>query len=99
MVDSVFVFPGSGQSGHLVEPRKQLVRVKQQSGIEFSIHDLRRTFATIGDSLDISRYTLKRLLNHKINDDADVTAGYIIADTDHLKAATQKNHRYDSFDY
>lgn len=88
--DSIFVFPGEGQSGHLVEPRKQILRIRKKSGIEFSLHDLRRTFATIAESLDISRYTLKRLLNHKINDDADVTAGYIVPNQDRLKLATQK---------
>lgn len=31
------------------------------------VHDLRRTFTTIGESLDISVYTLKRLLNHRTN--------------------------------
>lgn len=88
--DSIFVFPGEGQSGHLVEPRKQILRIRKKSGVEFSVHDLRRTFATIAESLDISRYTLKRLLNHKINDDADVTAGYIVPNQDRLKLATQK---------
>ncbi|MBA2655294.1 MAG: integrase arm-type DNA-binding domain-containing protein [Gammaproteobacteria bacterium] len=88
--ESIFVFPGEGCTGHLVEPRKQILRIRKKSGIEFTVHDLRRTFATITESLDMSRYTLKRLLNHKINDDADVTAGYIISDQHRLKLATQK---------
>jgi integrase len=39
--------------------------VARASGVSFCIHDLRRTFATIAESLDISAYALKRLLNHK----------------------------------
>ncbi len=34
------------------------------SGVSF--HDLRRTFATTAESLDLTVYTLKRLLNHII---------------------------------
>ncbi len=29
-------------------------------------HDLRRTFITIAESLDISAYAVKRLANHKM---------------------------------
>ncbi|MBU1652649.1 integrase family protein, partial [bacterium] len=59
------VFPGEGASGHMVEPRKQMAKVIQESGVHFTIHDLRRTFITVAESLDISAYALKRLLNHK----------------------------------
>ena len=52
------------------------------------LHDLRRTFATIADSLTITQYTIKRLLNHKSG--ADVTAGYIISDFDQLREPTER---------
>ena len=32
------------------------------------MHDLRRTFATIADSLDIQHHIIKRLMNHANND-------------------------------
>lgn len=80
---SKFVFPGSGKSGHLVEPRKQMEKVAKKSGVAFTLHDLRRTFITIAESLDIRAYALKRLLNHKIR--ADVTAGYIVVDVERLR--------------
>lgn len=67
--------------------RFALSRVIKQSGVRFSIHDLRRTFITIAESLDISAYALKRLLNHKMNN--DVTAGYIIADVERLRKPMQ----------
>jgi hypothetical protein len=33
--------------------------------VAFSLHDLRRTFITIAESLGFPAYTLKRLLNHR----------------------------------
>ncbi len=51
-------------------------------------HDLRRTFITVAESLDISAYAAKRLVNHKMS--GDVTAGYIIADVELLRDPMQK---------
>ena len=62
--------------------------VDNDSGVSFSAHDLRRTFITIAESLDISVYALKRLLNHKMIN--DVTAGYIITDVYRLRVPMQK---------
>ncbi|MBK7362181.1 MAG: tyrosine-type recombinase/integrase [Micavibrio sp.] len=83
-----FVFPGSGKSGHLEEPKKAARRVKDMTGIVFTIHDLRRTFITIAESLDISMYALKRLINHKITN--DITGGYIVVDVERLRAPVQR---------
>ena len=47
------------------------------------LHDLRRTFVTIAESLDISSYALKRLVNH--SQKGDVTAGYIVMSIDRLR--------------
>lgn len=68
--------------------RYVLDRVATQSGVAFTLHDLRRTFATVADSLDIPGYAVKRLLNHKMT--ADVTAGYIVADVERLRRPMQK---------
>jgi hypothetical protein len=38
--------------------------------------------------LDISAYALKRLMNHKMNN--DVTAGYIIGDAERLREPIQR---------
>ena len=46
--------------------------------MEFRLHDLRRTFASIATvhlERSLSAYTLKRLLNHRSG--GDVTAGYV----------------------
>jgi integrase len=82
-----YVFPGGGKHGHLVEPRNQIARVVQSSGVPFTLHDLRRTFLTVAESLDIPAYALKRLANHTLS--ADVTAGYIRITTDRLRKPMQ----------
>ena len=55
----------------------------------FALHDLRRTFATIAESLDISTYAVKRLLNHSVNQN-DVTSGCIVTDVERLRKPMQQ---------
>jgi integrase len=66
--ESVFVFPGKSNLKALVNPYKQIKLVREESSIYFTMHDLRRTFATIADSLDIQHHIIKRLMNHVNND-------------------------------
>lgn len=82
-----FVFPGPGKTGHLAEPKKGIYKVIEHCGIQFTCHDLRRTFITIAESLEISHYALKRLINHRVT---DVTGGYIIVDVERLREPTEK---------
>ncbi|MBF0633984.1 MAG: integrase family protein [Nitrospinae bacterium] len=84
--DDVYVFTGRGDNAHLVDPRKQLKKVSELSGVTFSIHDCRRTFASIGVSL-ATAYELKMLLNHKA---ADITGSYIVSDVESLRPVMQK---------
>ena len=69
-----YVFPGA--DGHVTNIRRQRDQLVKASKIVFTPHDLRRTFTTAAESLDINRYLLKKLLNHRT--DSDVTAGYIM---------------------
>lgn len=85
---SRFVFPGDGVKGYRNAPEKQIQRVIIESGVTFTLHDLRRTFITAAESLDISAYALKRLINHKMTN--DVTAGYIISDVERLRETMQR---------
>ncbi|MFO9088669.1 integrase family protein [Legionella pneumophila serogroup 1] len=85
---SEFVFPADSKTGYIYEPKKAVNRVVELSGVLFTLHDLRRTFATIADSLDLPAYALKRLLNHKMNN--DVTAGYIMKDVERLRKPMQQ---------
>jgi integrase len=84
---SPWVFPGPGKSGHLVETKKFLLRVSAGSGVSFTLHDLRRTFITIAESLDVPYYALKRLLNHRAN--GDVTGGYIVVNAERLRGPVE----------
>lgn len=87
MIHSDFVFPGEGSTGYFAEPRKQMKKIIDATGIDFTLHDLRRTFITIAESLDIPAYALKKLLNHRM--EHDVTAGYIIIDVERLRKPMQ----------
>ncbi|MGZ4995230.1 MAG: hypothetical protein ACXV79_13835 [Methylobacter sp.] len=51
------------------------------------MHDLRRSFVTIAESLDISAYSVKSLVNHKQGD--DVTSGYIQMNVERLRKPMQ----------
>jgi integrase len=84
---SAFVFPGDGASGYLVEPKRQIAKVIAQTEMTFTMHDLRRTFVTIAESLDISAYSVKALVNHKQGD--DVTSGYIQLNVERLRQPMQ----------
>lgn len=83
-----FIFPADSKTGYIYDPKKAVYKVAELSGVSFTLHDLRRTFATIADSLDLPAYALKRLLNHKMNN--DVTAGYIIKDVERLRKPIQQ---------
>lgn len=83
-----YVFQKADGKGRIIEPRKQMLKIIEQSGVQFTTHDLRRTFMTVAESLDISAYAVKRLVNHKMNN--DITAGYIIADVERLRDPMQK---------
>jgi integrase len=59
--DTVWVFPSNSKSGHIEEPKFALQQVAATSGIRVSAHDLRRTYATIAESTDISVLAPKAL--------------------------------------
>jgi integrase len=89
---SFFVFPSESKTGYIQDPRKAILKVCEISGVEFRLHDLRRTFITIAESRDIPAYALKKLLNHK--DKADITAGYIISDFSRLREPMRVIEKY-----
>lgn len=86
--NSPFVFPAENPDGYISEPRAQVDAVKRESGVVFMLHDLRRTFSTVAESLDLSHYALKRLLNHRMT--GDVTAGYIARNVERLRPPMQQ---------
>jgi integrase len=82
-----YVFASTGKAGYINDSRKALYKIRELSEVDFTIHDLRRTFITMAESLDIPVYALKRLLNHKMS--TDVTAGYVIMDIERLRKPMQ----------
>jgi integrase len=87
--ESAFVFPARGSHGYLDEPNFAFEQIAKTTGIEVSPHDLRRTFATVAESCDLSSTALKALLNHQLPE-SDVTGGYIVMTTDRLREPAQK---------
>lgn len=83
-----YVFAGRGGIGRFDEPKRQIAKVVEATGIKFSSHDLRRTFISVAESLDISTYAIKRLCTHSLGN--DVTAGYIQMNVERLRAPMQK---------
>jgi integrase len=83
-----YVFAGRGGIGRFDEPKRQIAKVVEATGIKFSSHDLRRTFISVAESLDISTYAIKRLCTHSLG--GDVTAGYIQMNVERLRAPMQK---------
>lgn len=81
-IDSEGPFP-------VVEPRKFIEIVREQSGVFFTIHDLRRTFITIAESLDIGVFTIKALVNHR-SGTSDVTEGYVQINTERLREPMER---------
>ena len=85
--ESYFVFPGKGSTGHFKEPKKPIYKIREKSGVYFTLHDLRRTFITMANNIGVRDYTLKRLVNHRNTN--DVTDGYIVTDIEQLREPMQ----------
>lgn len=87
-VDGDYVFPGGLGNPYISEPKKQVGQIREKSGVHFTLHDLRRTYISIAESLDIPAFALKKLVNHRVT--GDVTAGYIIMDVGRLRKPMQQ---------
>lgn len=82
-----WVFPGASPDRPLSGAFNSYSTVSERSGVKFSPHDLRRTYITIGDELDIKAEVIKNLVNHRQD---DITEGYTIRSVERLRRATQK---------
>lgn len=70
---SLCVFPGPSRAKPLATLQRPLLRIRRSSGVDFRIHDLRRTAASHMTSLGVSRLTVSKILNHA---ERDVTSVY-----------------------
>ncbi|MBJ8424545.1 tyrosine-type recombinase/integrase [Acinetobacter bereziniae] len=84
----VFASKSGKIKGYTTNLSKGKQKIIDETGIEFTFHDLRRTFGTIAENLDYGQYTIKRLLNHTVS--GDVTEGYIQISDKKLRLAMQE---------
>ena len=63
-------------------------RIKDATGIDLNPHDLRRSFATAAESLNISYLSVKSLLNHKSG--GDITRSYVKITPERLRGPMQQ---------
>lgn len=87
-LDGPYVFPGNSRTGHLVKAKQPLKLVADETGVEVTPHDLRRTFVTVAQGCEVPFYAMKGLVNHSLG--TDVTAGYIQMTPEHLRRPMQK---------
>jgi integrase len=81
-----YVFPARG--GRISGSMHPLEQVAEASGIKVTHHDLRRTFITVAESVDISVLALKALINHSLG--RGVTEGYVQMTTERLREPAQR---------
>lgn len=86
--ESEWVFQSPLTGLHIKEPRSAMQVISSHIGKPLTFHDLRRTFITTAESLDIPAYALKQLLNHR--NPNDVTQGYIIASLERIRLPMEK---------
>lgn len=92
---SAFVFPGQNSrraDRHISGSQYYCEKASAAAQVAFTAHDLRRSFITVAESLDIPAYALKRLLNHR--HERDVTQGYIVLDIERLRGPMQRIETY-----
>lgn len=85
-----FVFPGTGRTGHIVEPKKAVERVMARAGIPYgrdvpngvTLHDLRRTLGSWQARTGASLAIIGKSLNHK---SPQATAIYARLDLDPVR--------------
>jgi len=85
--NSEYVFPGKNLNNPVNSINRHIKKIINETGIKFSLHDLRRTFASSAAINCNSIYIIKRLLNHKIS--SDVTEGYINLEVERLRKPMQ----------
>ena len=84
-----WVFPGPDQRSSMGEHGMRLHRNISvvETRVNYTRHDLRRTFMTLGDEIGLSQSMIKRLAGHRTQ---DVTEGYIITSANTLLRATNQ---------
>jgi integrase len=86
--DGPWVFPGSGASGHLADPKKAWMRILAEAGIaDLRIHDLRRTLGSWQAATGANSYIIGKSLGHRSQQS---TAIYARLNLDPVRASVNK---------
>lgn len=85
---SPYVFPSASKRGYFASALAACHKAADVAETPRMAHDLRRTFVTVAESLDVPAYTLKALLNHHVA--GDVTQGYLQIGVERLRAPMQQ---------
>jgi len=80
-----YVFTGMS-GGKLSDWCKAYLDIGASAGVEFTVHGLRRTWATVADSIDIPKTAIAHLLNHSSR---SITDAYIQPSPERLRKHTQ----------
>jgi integrase len=89
--NSPWVFPSTGVTGHLVEPKKAWKRVLERAGIlNLRIHDLRRTLGSWQAATGANSYVIGKSLGHKSQ---QATAIYARLNIDPVRESVEKATR------
>lgn len=81
-----YVFPAESEAGHIKEPRWALDWIAKRTGIQVSVHGLRRTFVTIASSCPVSPTNLAQLVGHS---PTTITDSYAMPDASALREAAR----------
>ncbi len=89
---AIFVFPGIGESGHIEEPKKAVIRIMARAEIPYgrktengvTLHDLRRTLGSWQAKTGASLAIIGKSLNHQSQ---QTTAIYARLDLDPVRAS------------
>lgn len=83
-----YVFPGRSAGRHIITTSAPLRAVAKACGVTVAAHDLRRTFITVAESVDISPMALRALVNHSLG--SGVHEGYVIMNAERLREPAQR---------
>ena len=88
VVGAIFVFPGSGKTGHLVEPKRAWDQIVEAAGLEdLRIHDLRRTLGSWQARQGASLTVIGKSLGHRSQ---QATAIYSRLDLDPVRVSVEQ---------
>jgi integrase len=79
-----FVFPGGSprrsqldEEHRLHNPQKSVERIRERSGVDFQIRDIRRTVATrMAEDLGITPFIIAKVMDHKLPGEAEMEDVY-----------------------